>query len=148
MSAHVSSEPVASKSSATVLSIENLTIDLPSWAERAHAVENVSVALGRDEIVCIVGESGSGKSVMARAALGLFPSRHVRPSGGRILFQGENLLAATEVRLRELRGSRIAMITLRIDGVSTATSRIANRKNGIVWKISVKRISSASTRPP
>ncbi len=75
-----------------VLSIENLTIDLPAWAERAHAVENVSLALGRDEIVCVVGESGSGKSVMARAALGLFPSRHVRPSAGRILFQGENLL--------------------------------------------------------
>jgi peptide/nickel transport system ATP-binding protein len=110
MSAHVSSEPVASKSSETVLSIENLTIDLPSWAERAHAVENVSVALGRDEIVCIVGESGSGKSVMARAALGLFPSRHVRPSAGRILFRGENVLTATEQRLRELRGSRLAMI--------------------------------------
>ena len=47
---------------------------------------------------------------MARAALGLFPSRHVRPSAGRILFRGENVLAATEQRLRELRGSRIAMI--------------------------------------
>ncbi|MGH6612462.1 MAG: ABC transporter ATP-binding protein [Burkholderiaceae bacterium] len=94
----------------TVLSIENVTIDLPSWAERAHAVENASVAVGRDEIVCIVGESGSGKSVMARAALGLFPSRHVRPSAGRILFRGEDMLAAPEQRLRELRGSRLAMI--------------------------------------
>ncbi len=93
-----------------VLSIENLTIDLPSWAERMHAVENVSLTLGRDEIMCVVGESGSGKSVMARATLGLFPSRHVRHSGGRILFQGEDLLAAGEERLRQLRGSRIAMI--------------------------------------
>ena len=99
-----------SSNSEMVLSIENLTIDLPAWAERAHAVENVSLALGRDEIMCVVGESGSGKSVMARAALGLFPSRHVRPSGGRILFQGEDLLAANEARLRKLRGSRIAMI--------------------------------------
>ena len=110
MSARASSGAGPSKTLETVLSIENLTIDLPSWAERAHAVENVSVALGRDEILCIVGESGSGKSVMARAALGLFPSRHVCPSGGRILFQGENLLAVTEERLRELRGSRLAMI--------------------------------------
>ncbi len=109
MSPSVSSD-AASNTSETVLSIENLTIDLPSWAERAHAVENVSVALGRDEIVCIVGESGSGKSVMARAALGLFPSRHVRPSGGRILFRGEDLLVAAQERLRELRGSRLAMI--------------------------------------
>ena len=93
-----------------VLSIENLTIDLPAWAERTHAVENVSLTLRRDEIMCVVGESGSGKSVMARATLGLFPSRHVRHSGGRILFQGEDLLAAGEERLRQLRGSRIAMI--------------------------------------
>ena len=99
MSAHASNDAVASKSSEGVLSIENLTVDLPSWAERAHAVENVSVALGRDEIVCIVGESGSGKSVMARAALGLFPSRHVRPSAGRILFRGENGRASCRERV-------------------------------------------------
>ncbi len=110
MSARGSSSPVPSKTAETVLSIENLTIDLPSWAERPHAVENVSVTLGRDEIVCIVGESGSGKSVMARAVLGLFPSRHVHPSAGRILFRAEDLLAAKEERLRELRGSRLAMI--------------------------------------
>jgi hypothetical protein len=42
----------------------------------------------------------------------------------------------------------MAMITLRMDGVSTASSRIANRKNGIVWKISVRRMSHASMRPP
>ena len=94
----------------TVLSIENLTIDLPAWAERAHAVENVSLELQRDEIMCVVGESGSGKSVMARATLGLFPSRHVRPSSGRILFQGNDLLTAGESQLRQLRGSRLAMI--------------------------------------
>ena len=93
-----------------VLSIEDLTIDLPAWADRAHAVENVSLQLRRDEIMCVVGESGSGKSVMARATLGLFPSRHVRPSGGRILFQGEDILTAGEPRLRQLRGSRLAMI--------------------------------------
>ena len=110
MNARAATGEVPSNASGAVVAIENLTIDLPSWAERAHAVENVSVALGRDEIVCIVGESGSGKSVMARAVLGLFASRHVCPSGGRILFQGEDLLAATQERLRELRGSRLAMI--------------------------------------
>ena len=104
MSAVPSSNPEA------VLSVENLTIDLPAWAERAHAVESVSLALRRDEIMCLVGESGSGKSVMARATLGLFPSRHVRPTGGRILFQGEDLLTANESRLRQLRGSRLAMV--------------------------------------
>ena len=93
-----------------VLSIERLTVDLPSWADRPHAVEDVTLELRHDEILCVVGESGSGKSVMARSILGLFPSRHVKPSGGRILYDGENLLAAAPEHLRALRGSRIAMI--------------------------------------
>ncbi|HET9763392.1 MAG TPA: ABC transporter ATP-binding protein, partial [Casimicrobiaceae bacterium] len=85
-------------------------MDLPPWADRAHAVEDVTLDLKHDEILCVVGESGSGKSVMARSILGLFPSRHVKPGGGRILFAGEDLLAASPERMRALRGSRIAMI--------------------------------------
>ena len=93
-----------------VLSIEGLTVDLPAWADRRHAVEDVSLALGHDEILCVVGESGSGKSVMARSILGLSTSRHVQPSAGRILYRGEDLLQAPPERMRALRGSRIAMI--------------------------------------
>ena len=94
----------------TALAIERLTVDLPPWADRPHAVEDVTLELQHDEILCVVGESGSGKSVMARSILGLFPSRHVRPSGGRILYGGEDLLKAAPEHLRALRGSRIAMI--------------------------------------
>src|SRR5437763_8045191 len=96
--------------SQTILAIERLTVDLPPWADRPRAVDDVSLVLRHDEILCVVGESGSGKSLMARTVLGLFPSRHVKPSAGRILYRGEDLLAATPARLRDLRGSRIAMI--------------------------------------
>ena len=94
----------------TVLAIERLTVDLPPWADRPHAVEDVTLELRHDEILCVVGESGSGKSLLARSILGLFPSHHVRPSGGRILYGGEDLLKAAPEHLRTLRGSRIAMI--------------------------------------
>jgi peptide/nickel transport system ATP-binding protein len=97
-------------SSAPLLSIEQLRIALPAHAERAFAVEDVSLTLSRNEILCVVGESGSGKSVMSRAVMGLFASRHVRPVAGRIVFDGEDLMQAGEPRLRELRGNRIAMI--------------------------------------
>jgi peptide/nickel transport system ATP-binding protein len=93
-----------------VLALQGLTVDLPPWAERPHAVEDVTLELRHDEILCVVGESGSGKSMLARAILGLFPSRHVRPSAGRILYGGEDLLAAAPEHLRSLRGSRIAMV--------------------------------------
>ena len=64
--------------------------------------------MDRGEIVCVVGESGSGKSVIAHAIMGLLPRDAA--TGGDILFTGENLLAADPSRLRELRGTRMAMI--------------------------------------
>ncbi len=95
---------------ATLLSIQGLTVGLPRGADRPHAVADVSLDLRRNEILCVVGESGSGKSVMSRAVMGLFPSRHVQPQAGRILFEGEDLLQAPAARLRQLRGNRIGMI--------------------------------------
>jgi peptide/nickel transport system ATP-binding protein len=93
-----------------LLELDGLTVALPAWADRPHAVADVSLGLGRDEILCVVGESGSGKSVMARSIMGLLPQPHVRPVAGRILFEGEDLLKASPARMRQIRGSRIAMI--------------------------------------
>ncbi|HZS84517.1 MAG TPA: ABC transporter ATP-binding protein [Stellaceae bacterium] len=95
---------------APLLEISGLTVDLPPGADRPHAVEEVGLALAENEILCVVGESGSGKSVMARSILGLLPPRRLRVSAGRILFKGENLLAASAARLRQIRGGEIAMI--------------------------------------
>jgi peptide/nickel transport system ATP-binding protein len=94
----------------TLLAIEGLTVELPRFADRRYAIEDVSLTLERDEILCVVGESGSGKSVMARTILRLFPDPSVRAVAGRVLFAGENLLEATAARLRTIRGGRIAMI--------------------------------------
>jgi peptide/nickel transport system ATP-binding protein len=92
-----------------VLTIEDLTIDLPPGADRAHAVEDVSFALYQQETLCIVGESGSGKSLTAAAILGLLPE-HVVASQGSIHFEGADLLKVSEARLRKVRGAGIAMI--------------------------------------
>ena len=94
---------------APILEIRDLTIELPAGADRRHAVSGVSLDLNHNEILCLVGESGSGKSVTSRAILGLY-ARGVRPSAGRILFRGEDLLRASAQRLRKLRGSQISMI--------------------------------------
>ena len=71
-----------------VLRIENLTVSLPSWADRPHAVDGVSLEVMRKEILCVVGESGSGKSVMAKSILRLLPEPHVRVTGGRVHLRG------------------------------------------------------------
>ena len=94
----------------SLLEIRNLHICLPEGAERAHAVEAVDLDLAAKEILCIVGESGSGKSLTARAVMGLLPKPHVRVVDGSIRMDGEDLVSASDGRMRDIRGSAISMI--------------------------------------
>jgi peptide/nickel transport system ATP-binding protein len=93
----------------SALELRNLSISLPAGAERPNAVSDVSLTIDRGEILCLVGESGSGKTVVAQSIMGLLP-KTLRLSAGEILLEGENLAAAPEARLRQLRGARMAMI--------------------------------------
>jgi len=89
--------------------IAHLSISLPPGADRPLAVEDVSLEIGRNQIVCIVGESGSGKSLTAHAVMGLLP-RGVAATGGSILFDGVDLLKEPPEAMRKRRGRDIAMI--------------------------------------
>ena len=95
---------------AAVLAVDGLTVRLPPGADRANAIEKVSLAVEADETLCVVGESGSGKSVTAQAVMGLLPRGQLAVAGGRIELLGENLTTAPPARLRALRGARMAMI--------------------------------------
>jgi peptide/nickel transport system ATP-binding protein len=92
-----------------VLEVRNLSVTLPKGADREFAVDKVSFTVNPGEIVCLVGESGSGKSVIAFTVMGLL-AKALKPSSGEILLEGENILAASEDRLRELRCTRMSMI--------------------------------------
>jgi peptide/nickel transport system ATP-binding protein len=92
-----------------VLEVRNLSVALPGGADRVHAVEKVNFTVKPGEIVCLVGESGSGKSVIAFTVMGLL-AKALTPVSGEILLEGENILAAGESRLRELRCTRMSMI--------------------------------------
>ena len=94
---------------APVLAIEGLTVALPKGSDRPHAIENIGFSVGAGEIVCVVGESGSGKSVTAQAIMGLLP-RELSATAGAVRLEGEDVLKATPARLRDLRGTRMAMI--------------------------------------
>ncbi len=92
-----------------LIDIRDLIVALPPGADRAHAVDGVSLTINPNEILCIVGESGSGKSLTAHAVMGLLP-RGVTASGGQILFGGADLLRLPPSGIRKLRGRDIAMI--------------------------------------
>jgi peptide/nickel transport system ATP-binding protein len=92
-----------------LVAIANVSVALPRGADRPYAVENFSLDIARGEILCVVGESGSGKSVLASAIMGALP-RGLRRTKGSIQFQGSELTALSESRLRAIRGRHIAMI--------------------------------------
>ena len=96
-------------SDAPLLSVRGLTVRLPRGADRAHAVEDVSMDLRAGEILCVVGESGSGKSITAAAMMGLLP-RGLDPVAGSIDFEGDDLLRLPAGRMRTLRGRRLGMV--------------------------------------
>src|SRR5882762_6052565 len=93
-----------------ILDVQGLTVRLPGGADRTNAVDNVSFAVGPGEIVCVVGESGSGKSVTAHAIMGLLPPRQLTVAGGRVLLEGDDILAKSRAAMRKIRGARIGMI--------------------------------------
>ncbi|MCA6108501.1 ABC transporter ATP-binding protein [Bradyrhizobium cenepequi] len=92
-----------------LLAIENLSVALPKGGDRQFAVENVSLAVRRNEIVCLVGESGSGKSITAHAVLRLLPPG-LDVAAGAIRFKDMDLARADEGTMRALRGGPISMI--------------------------------------
>ncbi|QHJ00411.1 dipeptide ABC transporter ATP-binding protein [Xylophilus rhododendri] len=93
-----------------LLSIEGLSVALPAWADRRTAVEDLSLQLQADEVLCVVGESGSGKSMMAKSVMGLLAAPHVRIAAGSIRFEGEDLVRVSPERLRAIRGNGIGMV--------------------------------------
>jgi peptide/nickel transport system ATP-binding protein len=91
-----------------VLAIQDLNVAIDG-ATVNHILRGVSLQVDAGEVRGLVGESGAGKSMLGRAVLGLLPDR-ARICGGRILFEGRDLLAMPERERRALLGRRIALI--------------------------------------
>lgn len=91
------------------LSIKNLTLDLPHGSDRKYAVNDVSLDLYANEILCIVGESGSGKSLLSNAIMGLLPDGIIA-SQGEIDYDGNNLLTYHDEQMRKIRSAHIGMV--------------------------------------
>jgi peptide/nickel transport system ATP-binding protein/oligopeptide transport system ATP-binding protein len=94
----------------TLLSVDNLTTAFQTANGQVTAIEDISFDLQTGEILGIVGESGSGKSVTALAIMGLLPRPPARILGGRILFDGTDLLTLSDRAMQRLRGPGIAMV--------------------------------------
>lgn len=97
-------------STASILDIQDLSVDIPTDSSTLHAVRGISLELSRGETLGIVGESGSGKSMTALALMNLLPPA-ARRQASCIDFDGSDLTKATERELAsKIRGQRIGMI--------------------------------------
>jgi oligopeptide/dipeptide ABC transporter ATP-binding protein len=92
-----------------LLAISDLSVSFPAPRGRVRVIEQVSLAIGRGEIVGLVGESGSGKSVTALATMRLLGPQ-ARIDSGSIVLDGRDLAALPERDMLDIRGPRIAMI--------------------------------------
>jgi peptide/nickel transport system ATP-binding protein len=93
----------------SVLEVRDLVVHFPTDDGVVKAVDGVSFAVDRGRTLGIVGESGSGKSVTSLAVMGLHHGSNAKITG-QIWLNGEELVSADPARVRELRGSRMAMI--------------------------------------
>ncbi len=91
-----------------ILKVQNLSVSFRQDGKENPAVRNVSFSIARGETVALVGESGSGKSVTALSTVSLLPDSATIT--GSVTYDGEEMVGASEKRLRAVRGNDISFI--------------------------------------
>jgi len=126
-----------------VLKVENLSVTYESRKGDLPAVRDVSFEIALGEALGLVGESGCGKSTVAMAVMG-YLAPNARVDGGRILFQGENLLKKTEKQLQTIRGNRLAMVYQDPTTTLNPSIRIGDQLNEVLQQH--QHLSKAAAR--
>jgi peptide/nickel transport system ATP-binding protein len=92
-----------------LLSVNDLRVSFRTDDGIVHAVDGISYTVDKGKTLGIVGESGSGKTVSSLTTLGLTRTRGSQIDG-RIMFDGEDVVAMSDDELRRIRGNDLAMI--------------------------------------
>jgi len=95
---------------AAILDINDLVVSLGKAANGPRIIDGISLQVAERETLCLVGESGSGKSVTSLTVMGLLQKGALAATGGSVKLVGEELLGASDRRLRQLRATTMAMI--------------------------------------
>jgi len=93
-----------------LLSVQDLKVYFSGTERIARALDGISYDVRKGEITCLVGESGCGKTVSALTILRIVPQPPGEIMGGKILFNGQDLLELSEEDMQKIRGNHIAMV--------------------------------------
>ena len=93
-----------------LLQIEDLKTYFYTSNGVVKAVDGISYSVHEGETVAIVGESGCGKSVSALSVMRLVPSPPGKTVNGKVIYQGNDILKASDSEMRKIRGKQIAMV--------------------------------------
>jgi peptide/nickel transport system ATP-binding protein len=93
-----------------LLAVSDLRVEFAGAGGWRPVVEDVGFTIGRGETLGLIGESGSGKTVSSLAVMGLIPRGNGRVAGGRVEFEGRDLLKLPGEAMRQVRGAQISMI--------------------------------------
>lgn len=94
----------------TLLSIQNLGVHYTTENGTVHAVSGLNLSIARGETLGLVGETGAGKTTMAMSVMRLIADPPGRIAHGEILFEGRDLIKASDSEMRKVRGGKVAMI--------------------------------------
>src|SRR5690348_7155025 len=103
------SNPNASKGAAPLLDIRNLKTYFRTMDGTVRAVDGVTLSIDPGKTLGVVGESGCGKSVTSFSVMRLLSSNGYIEDG-QILFDGQDIVQASEEDMRKIRGNHMSMI--------------------------------------
>ena len=93
-----------------LLNVKDLVIHYETDDGVAEAVRGIDLKIGEGMAVGLVGETGAGKTTLAKGIIGLIPDPPGKIKQGEIIFEGQDLIKATEAEMRKIRGQHISMI--------------------------------------
>ncbi|WP_137152250.1 ABC transporter ATP-binding protein [Devosia sp. FKR38] len=96
--------------SQALLSVDNLSVDFSTYGQTHHVLKNVSLDVPARSQIALVGESGSGKTVTMKAIMGLLRQPPATIAGGRIFYDGRDLLTLPDKERLKLRGTAMSMV--------------------------------------
>lgn len=97
------------KFSETLIELDNLQVEYLAGRGSVRAVDGVSLSIAKGEVVGLAGESGSGKSTIAQAIMRILQPPAII-TGGRVMFEGQDILQMSDKELREFRWEKVSMV--------------------------------------